>query len=212
MGRECTSSEQLHRRPDVGKGRSVREPPGSRTAPDTSFETRSLPRVNTEPYSVVVPTRAESADLQRIERNLVPASSDAELIVVSNRRWPPTDTKPPSLAYNGLRHLTCCGGGVSRARNIGLAAATHDIIVFLDDDVIATKGQIHRLAGVLADASLGVATARVLANATTSETLPSTSCSARRPSRSPSTLTRFRQRFDLASRPRAQKRSTFAFR
>ena len=60
------------------------------------------------------------------------------------------------------RLLVPQGTGASAARNRGAAAATGNILAFLDDDVILCKRWCERCVTALADSSVGAVTGRVL--------------------------------------------------
>jgi hypothetical protein len=88
--------------------------------------------------SVVIPTTLERPHVREcVEAALASAallSADAEVLLVANR-------VPADTVYNGradpmLRVLRSDPAGVSRARNAGVAAARHDTILFVDDDLV----------------------------------------------------------------------------
>jgi len=72
--------------------------------------------------------------------------------------------------HDGLSHGNCTircipttARGVSRARNVGIVAATHDVLVFADDDMFAAPTWFGTLVGALVAAGSGVTvTGRVL--------------------------------------------------
>lgn len=96
--------------------------------------------------SVIIPTLGESRELERVLGSLAAQdfpSADFELIVVGNRtssyldrlagRW--SERCPGfQLAYTGSL-------GVNRARNLGIARARGEILVFLDDDCVPANAR-----------------------------------------------------------------------
>ncbi len=111
--------------------RSARRLPPRRVGPVVSD--RDLPRI-----SVVVPTIGTR--LEELEECLTSLEGldypEVEIIVVDNRREVPT---PDPLAGLAARHLArlvrATRAGISAARNVGIEAATSDVIAFTDDDV-----------------------------------------------------------------------------
>ena len=56
-----------------------------------------------------------------------------------------TDGTPELIARHGwVRSVRLAGEGRSAAKNAGVAAATGDLVLFMDDDVIATPGLVAR--------------------------------------------------------------------
>jgi glycosyltransferase involved in cell wall biosynthesis len=88
--------------------------------------------------SVVIPSTLERSHVRAcVEAALASAallSADAEVLLVANR-------VPAGTVYDGdphprLRVLRSEPAGVSRARNAGVAAARHDTVLFVDDDLV----------------------------------------------------------------------------
>ena len=94
------------------------------------------------PLSVVVPcyqARAELAlTLAALERQSYPRSL-FEVVVVDDGSAPPLSAPASPLDVRVVRQRRR-GFGLARARNRGVRAALHDIVVFLDGDVLAEAG------------------------------------------------------------------------
>jgi hypothetical protein len=114
-------------------------------------------------FTVVVPTTGDSTDLPRSLHSMLRAAGhagpDAEVLVVVNGR-----SSAPALAQVGsplLRVIHLQQANVSRARNVGIAAARHDTVIFGDDSAIVEPTWCVRLAGALRDPAYPVVTAPV---------------------------------------------------
>lgn len=69
-----------------------------------------------------------------------------EVVVVDND--PSSGLTPPVVAaFDGIRLVDAPERGLSKARNIGLSAATHDIVAFTDDDVVIDRNWLRGLIG-----------------------------------------------------------------
>jgi glycosyltransferase involved in cell wall biosynthesis len=91
--------------------------------------------------SVVVPTYNRAAVLDRCLEALARESAD-EVIVVDDGS---TDDTPAVLArHDWVRSVHRENGGRSAAKNTGVGQARGDVVLFLDDDVIATPGLVAR--------------------------------------------------------------------
>jgi glycosyltransferase involved in cell wall biosynthesis len=112
--------------------------------------------------SVVVPTRNRSSLLAGALASVDRIATDrlhVEKIVVDDGS---TDDTPLVAAGYGVRLLRSPGRGASAARNAGMAAATGEFLLFLDDDDQVVPDQIGRLVGALqADPDLGAAFGQV---------------------------------------------------
>ena len=88
----------------------------------------------------------------------------AELIVVDQGDVPDAAVAAMGIA-DGCRvvHLPSTTRGLSRARNIGLRAASHPIVVLMDDDMLVEDGWLAPLVDAVAGSPGTVATGRVLA-------------------------------------------------
>ena len=97
----------------------------------------------TLPVSVVVPyfeaPEALALTLAGLERQDYPGDL-FEVVIVDDGSCPPLSV-PSSTPLNiKVVRQERCGFGLARARNAGVRAAAHDVLVFLDGDVIAEAG------------------------------------------------------------------------
>jgi glycosyltransferase involved in cell wall biosynthesis len=91
--------------------------------------------------SVVIPTRDRASVLARCLEALRHQAAD-EVVVVDDGS---TDDTPDVLARNDwVRRVRLGGNGRSAAKNAGVEAAGGDVVLFMDDDVIATDGLVAR--------------------------------------------------------------------
>jgi glycosyltransferase involved in cell wall biosynthesis len=91
--------------------------------------------------SVVIPTRDRADVLERCLAALQREQPD-EVVVVDDGS---ADHTPDVLARNPwVRARRLTGEGRSAAKNAGVEAATGDVVLFMDDDVIATPGLVQR--------------------------------------------------------------------
>ena len=116
----------------------------------------------TLPVTVAVCTYQRPAALRRALQSLItqdPAA--AELLVVDNS----ADRSALALVereFPGVRAVAEPVAGLDFARNRALATASHEIILFLDDDAVAQPGWVEAAARpLLDDARVGASTGRV---------------------------------------------------
>lgn len=137
------------------------------------------------PVSIVIPTRDRPELLRQTVQSVLDGDSlPAELIVVDQSSRP-TQALPARDGVD-IRHLELATRGLSRARNAGIAAATYDVIVMIDDDVRVQPDWLRRLVdALLAAPARTVVTGTVAAPpttmngfvpSTTSRTEPETFC------------------------------------
>lgn len=112
------------------------------------------------PLSIVIPTRDRPELLDGCLTTAAAALRPGdELIVVDSA------SRDPAVAEVGRRHgatvVRCDLPGASRARNAGVAAATHDVIVFIDDDIRVAPGWAEAIARAMADPHVGFVTGRI---------------------------------------------------
>ncbi len=115
---------------------------------------RSLPRI-----SVVICTRDRSDSISRAVSSVLEASyPEKEVIVVDQSS---SDATAHILAdlkrLNRFEYLRSAETGLSRARNLGLAHSTGDIVAFTDDDCVVAKDWLFEIRKVFdADPDIGV--------------------------------------------------------
>lgn len=124
--------------------------------------------------SVVIPTADRPAHLDRALRSLARQSTRAfEVIVVADGGTPPeqvVDTWHNQLAITLLEVPQ--RRGVSHARNLGAAAASGDLLAFLDDDDIFLPDHLATAATTLAAPDADVAYGAALVSARWIEAIP----------------------------------------
>jgi glycosyltransferase involved in cell wall biosynthesis len=111
--------------------------------------------------SVIVCTRQRPDLLARCLTSLAKLDGpDPEVIVVDNSAGDAETERVTARA--GARYVVEARVGLSRARNAGIAAATGELIAFIDDDAIAEPGWLRRHAEVLTNNPLMASTGRML--------------------------------------------------
>ena len=97
--------------------------------------------------SVVIPTRNRAVILRETLEALFSAApqhgTTLEVLVVEDGDGEALDVALACLD-RPLRVLRSGGRGAAAARNLGAAAARHELLVFLDDDIILTPGSLQR--------------------------------------------------------------------
>ena len=112
--------------------------------------------------SIVIPTR-DRPDLLReaVDSILEGDRLPAQLVVADQSSAPPPPV--PVSEQVEVLHLHLSSVGLSRARNAGIAAASQDVLVFTDDDVLVERDWLRRLVEALLRAPLRTAvTGRVV--------------------------------------------------
>jgi GT2 family glycosyltransferase len=126
---------------------------------------RNVESTGTPTTSLIVSTRNRPELVWDVVRSVLDGETvPTELLVVDQSDTAQTDfvERPPETTVR-LRYLWNPARGLSRGRNTGIAAATGDILVFLDDDVLVPPTWFATIIGALADAGpRAVITGRVL--------------------------------------------------
>ena len=98
-----------------------------------------------EGVTVVVPYHEAPCELAlalaALERQRYPRELLEVVVVDDGSRAPPPTPARPGLAVRVVRQRRC-GFGLARARNLGAREARHEILVFLDGDMIADDGLV----------------------------------------------------------------------
>jgi glycosyltransferase involved in cell wall biosynthesis len=109
-------------------------------------------QVKRQPVSVVLPTRDRPVLLERCLASVRAAlGPDDEIVVVDSASADPRVASVAAAA--GARVLRCDRPGVDRARNLGWRSATHDAVLFVDDDVVVDTGWADALSDALGEAA-----------------------------------------------------------
>lgn len=127
--------------------------PVERTSPGTGH--------GIQPVSIVIPTHERPEDLARCLDSLSCVEDSLnEVIVVDS--GPTTNRTAAVAARYGVRHVVERLPGLNRARNAGVAAAIHDIVAFVDDDVVVSREWLAAIRACFVDPAVGCATGLVL--------------------------------------------------
>ena len=96
-------------------------------------------------WSVVICTRDRAADLSRCLESLRPVDGigGGEVIVVDNA--PSDDSTRAVVSATPFRYVRTPRGGLNHARAVGADAASGDVLLYTDDDVVVDRGWVHAL-------------------------------------------------------------------
>src|SRR5205085_11224535 len=100
--------------------------------------------------TVVVCTRDRPDEIGPCSQALLAAGAD-EIVVVDNGSGAPLGLP------DGVRVVREQLAGLSRSRNTGAEAATHGVLVYLDDDARPAPGWLEHLRDAFADDAVSVA-------------------------------------------------------
>ena len=106
----------------------------------------------TLPISVVICTVDRPEALQRCIRGLLGGDQPPAQVVVVDQGA----STAPSARDAKIDYLRASDEGVSRARNLGAAAASHDVLAFTDDDCLPSPRWLHAVTRAYDDGVDGV--------------------------------------------------------
>ena len=114
--------------------------------------------------SIVIATCNRPDDLSRCLAALEPErrSRRVEVVVVDNRPGPSSTTRAAATEFNDIVFVEEAKPGLSYARNAGFAAATGEIVIAIDDDVVVPAGWLERLIAPFARPEVAAVTGNVL--------------------------------------------------
>jgi GT2 family glycosyltransferase len=125
---------------------------------------RAVPLPRDITVSVVIPTCNRPDDLRRclaalrLQRRIRPC----EIVVIDNRPGPASPTTAVLREFPDVRVIEESRPGLSYARNAGFAAASGDILIAIDDDVVVPDGWLERLVAPFARPEVMAVTGHVL--------------------------------------------------
>ena len=107
-------------------------------------------------YSVIIPTKNESANIGRCIRSVFESVEDSnlvEVIVVDNGS---SDNTREIANLTGAKVCVDANAHISGLRNLGAKRATFNIFGFIDADCEALPGWLNNARGILSDKSVGI--------------------------------------------------------
>ncbi|MDF2976564.1 MAG: glycosyl transferase family 2 [Actinomycetospora sp.] len=114
--------------------------------------------------SVVVPVRDRATELARLlDAVRATAPGVGEVVVVDDGSADPDATARVAAAHGARVVAHATSRGPAAARNTGAAAATGELVAFLDSDVVPDPGWLEPLLGHLADPAVALAAPRIVA-------------------------------------------------
>ncbi|HWN26057.1 MAG TPA: glycosyltransferase, partial [Actinomycetospora sp.] len=114
--------------------------------------------------SVVVPVRDRPRELARLlDAVRATAPGVGEVVVVDDGSADPDATARVAAARGARVVAHPTSRGPAAARNTGAAAATGELVAFLDSDVVPAPGWLEPLLGHLADPAVALAAPRIVA-------------------------------------------------
>ena len=128
------------------------------------------------PVSIVIPTRDRPELLRDTVQSILDGDDLPAQLVVADQSSGPRQALPSS-EHVQIRHLELSSAGLSRARNAGIAAASHELLVIIDDDVRVQPDWLGRLVEALLAAPARSAVTGTVAAPPTDGFVPSTTSS-----------------------------------
>jgi GT2 family glycosyltransferase len=113
--------------------------------------------------SVVVPTIGRPRLLRDLLASLAACDpAPSEILVVDQTSDGVSQPVVEQYAAHAARIVPCDGSGVARARNVGLERASHEIVLYTDDDCTVARDWVGRAVGCMRARPEGIVTGRVL--------------------------------------------------
>lgn len=109
--------------------------------------------------TIVVCTRNRPVELERCLASLARLEPTPREVIVVNSAGGPT-AEPIALRHSAI-YVETCEPGVSHARNVGAAAATSELVAFVDDDAVTTTNWLSAMVAPFADPEVAAVFARV---------------------------------------------------
>jgi cellulose synthase/poly-beta-1,6-N-acetylglucosamine synthase-like glycosyltransferase len=117
---------------------------------------------NLPSISIIVPTKDKRGTLRNVLDSLTKLNYDkkkVEVIIVNGDRSGRVERIASEYRFNVVRDKAT---SLNTARNIGFRSATNDIIAFTDDDCVAPKDWVSKIAESFSDPSVGFVGGRVV--------------------------------------------------
>jgi cellulose synthase/poly-beta-1,6-N-acetylglucosamine synthase-like glycosyltransferase/peptidoglycan/xylan/chitin deacetylase (PgdA/CDA1 family) len=116
----------------------------------------------TEPVSVVVPAYNEKEGIAAAVRSLAGGDHpEIEVVVVDDGSTDDTAAIADGLGLRNVRVVRVANGGKSAALNVGVAMASHDLIVMVDGDTVFEPESLRRLVQPFGDPRVGAVAGNV---------------------------------------------------
>jgi cellulose synthase/poly-beta-1,6-N-acetylglucosamine synthase-like glycosyltransferase len=110
----------------------------------------------TEPVSVIMPAYNEQENIAAAVRSIAEGDYPAiEVVVVDDGSTDDTAAIVAGLGLPNVRLVTIANSGKSNALNVGIAHASHDIIVMIDGDTVFEPQSLRELVQPFADPGVG---------------------------------------------------------
>jgi len=133
--------------------------PLARVSAISSERARERPKFR---VSLIICTLRRPAALLRCLESLTACPDDLDEVIVVDNEPGASDLRQQLEQFPGILYIPEPRPGLSHARNAGIRAATGDIVLFTDDDVVVHPEWPSRIAGCFADPAVMATTGLVL--------------------------------------------------
>lgn len=107
------------------------------------------------PVSIVVPAFNEAAGIEAAVRSLAAADIAVEVIVVDDGSTDDTASIVAALGLPNVQLIRQANAGKPAALNMGIAAASHELVVMVDGDTVFEPDTVRRLIQPFSDPRIG---------------------------------------------------------